>query len=179
MNEHANNPVDEPVDEPQDPLGAKLRAEFDELIKHYPEKQAVLIPALHRCQEDLGGWISPEVMEALAELLELEPVEVYGVASFYPMFHLRPVGKHVVGVCHNVSCDLRGAEDILERVCQVTGAAPGVDSADGRWTVARLECQGACTSAPMFDLDGVYHENLELDDVERILGAVESGNEPN
>lgn len=153
-------------------LPKELVREFDELLTHYPEKQAALIPALHRCQEELGGWISPEIMEALASYLDMEPVEVFGVASFYPMFHLHPTAKHVVGVCHNVSCDLRGATEILERVCRVTGAQPGRASSDGKWFVERLECQGACASAPMFDLDGVYHENLEVGDVDRILGEV-------
>ena len=102
----------------------------------------------------------------------MEPVEVFGVASFYPMFHLKPVGAHVVGVCHNVSCHVRGAEELLARASQVTGAPVGGTSPDGKWTVQRLECQGACTSAPMIDLDGQYHEDLTPDDVERILGDV-------
>ena len=85
------------------------------------------------------------------------------------MFRLRPVGKHVVSVCHNVSCDLRGAGELLERVCAVTGARPGGTSPDGKFTVARVECQGACTAAPMFDLDGTFHENLDPASAERIL----------
>ena len=79
-------------------LPEKLLRELDLLARKYPEKRAALIPALHRCQEELGGWISPDTMEDIAAYFDLEPVEVYGVASFYPMFHLRPVGKHVVGV---------------------------------------------------------------------------------
>lgn len=150
-----------------------LAAEIDELVTHYPEARAALIPALHRCQEELGGWLTPDAIEALAERFELEPVEVFGVASFYPMFHLKPTGAHVVGVCHNVSCDLRGAEEILERVCRVTGAPKGGTSPDGRFTVRGVECQGACTNAPMFDLDGVYHERLTPDEAERILREVE------
>ena len=154
-------------------LPAKLLEEFRELMTHYPEKRAALIPALHRCQEELDGWLSPEVLEACAELFELEPVEVFGVASFYPMFRLRPRGKHLVSVCHNVACDLRGAEEILAKACEVTGATPGGTSADGKFTVVRVECQGACANAPMFDLDGTYHEDLSLSDVERILGGVQ------
>jgi len=149
-----------------------LITELDELVTHYPERRAALIPALHRCQEELGGWISPETMEACAEYFDLEPVEVYGVVSFYPMFRLTPPGEHVVSVCHNVSCDLRGARDVLQRVCEVTGAQMHGTSADGKFTVEVVECQGACANAPMFDLDGVYHEDLELADVDRILGAL-------
>lgn len=153
-------------------LPAGLRAELEELVGHYPERRAALIPALHRCQEELGGWLGPEILEACADFFELEPVEVFGVASFYPMFHLRPVGTHVVAVCHNVSCELRGAQGILDKVCAVTGARPGRPSDDGRFSVSGVECQGACTAAPMLVLDGEYHENLTEADVERLLGGL-------
>ena len=157
-------------------LPGKLVKELEELAGHYPERRAALIPALHRCQEEHDGWLSPEILEACAELFGLEPVEVYGVASFYPMFFLRPRGKHLVGVCHNISCALRGAEDVLAKACEVTGCErPGATSDDGEFTVVRVECQGTCTNAPMFDLDGTYHENLTLDDVERILGEAKGG----
>ena len=157
----------------QDVLPEELRKEYEELCTHYPERQAALIPALHRCQEELGGWLSPEVLEACAEVFGLEPVEVYGVASFYPMFHLRPRGRHLVGVCHNVSCDLRGARGILGKVCEVTGAPAGGTSPDGKFTVVAVECQGACANAPMIDLDGTYHEDLTEEKVETLLRGVE------
>ena len=153
-------------------LPEALINELNELVKNYPEKRAALIPALHRCQEEMGGWISPETMEMVAEYFELEPVEVYGVASFYPMFKLRPVGKHVIGICENLSCDLRGAQDIIERVCERTGAQVGGTSEDGRFTVELLQCQGACANAPMFDLDGVFHEDLSPEKVDGILGGL-------
>ncbi len=157
-----------------DVLSAALKKEFKELISHYPEQRAALIPALHRCQEELGGWLSPEVLEALAAFFEMEPVEVYGVASFYPMFHLKPVGEHVLGVCHNISCSLRGAEDLLSEACELTGCErPGATSPDGKYTVLRLECQGTCVNDPMFDLDGVFHENIGEGDLKRILGGVQ------
>jgi NADH-quinone oxidoreductase subunit E len=153
-------------------LPESLLRELDELATHYPQKRAALIPALHRCQEELGGWISPQIMEDLASWFGLEPVEVYGVASFYPMFHLRPVGKHVVSICRNISCDLRGAEEIVERACAKTGAREGENSADGRFHVETVECQGACSAAPMMVVDGVFHENLAPADVDRILGGL-------
>lgn len=153
-------------------LPGALVSELDRLVTKYPEKRAALIPALHRCQEELGGWISPDTMEALAAYFAMEPVEVYGVASFYPMFRLRPGGKHVVGVCHNISCDLRGAREILAHVCRITGASVHGTSPDGKFTVDTLECQGACANAPMIDLDGVYYEDLDASKVEKILGGV-------
>lgn len=156
-------------------LPESLKAEFDELVKKYPQRQAGLIPALHRCQEELGGWISPETMEACAEFFELEPVEVFGVVSFYPMFRLTPPGKHVVGICRNISCDLRGADEIVEKVCAMTGAQVGGTSPDGEFSVDLLECQGACANAPMFDLDGVYHEDLTPTKVDEILGNARLG----
>ena len=151
-------------------LPQALVEEFDELCTHYAERRAALIPALHRCQEELGGWLSPETLEAAAAYFELEPVEVYAVASFYPMFYLQPVGKHVVGVCRNLSCDLRGAQDIVARASQVTGAPVGANSDDGGFHLEVLECQGGCANAPMMVVDGVYHEDLAPDDVDRILG---------
>jgi NADH-quinone oxidoreductase subunit E len=157
---------------PRPELPEALRAEFTELVTHYPERKAALIPALHRCQEELGGWLTPDTLEACAAFFGLEPVEVFGVASFYPMFHLRPVGKHVVGVCHNIACALRGAEEILGEACRVTGSKVGGLSPDGRFTVVRVECQGACTAAPMLVLDGEFHENLQTTDVQRVLGGV-------
>lgn len=153
-------------------LPQDLVREFDGLVKNYPEKRAALIMALHRCQETLGGWISPQTMEDLAAYFALEPVEVYGVASFYPMFKLRPVGRHVVSICHNISCDLRGAQDVIAQVCRITGAPLHGTSKDGRFTVETVECQGACANAPMFDLDGTYHEDLDEAKVARILGGV-------
>ena len=124
-------------------LPEALARELEALARNYPQKRAALIPALHRCQEQLGGWISPETMEDLAAFFDLEPVEVFGVASFYPMFHLQPVGKHVVSVCHNISCDLRGADEIVEEACRVTNAPVEGTSPDGRFTVLTVECQGA------------------------------------
>src|SRR5688572_27796230 len=153
-------------------LPQNLLEEFDELVRHYPERRAGLIPALHRCQEELGGWLSPQTLEDVAAFFELEPVDVFGVATFYPMFRLKPRGKHLVSVCHNISCTLRGAETLLAEVCRVTGAPVGGTSPDGKFTVTRVECQGACANAPMLDLDGVYHEDLSPESAAKILGEL-------
>lgn len=153
-------------------LTKELITEFNELRTHYPEHRAALIPALHRCQEDLGGWLSPDIIEAVAEYFEMEPVEVFAVASFYPMFFLKPVGRHVVSICRNISCDLRGADDIVARACELTGVKPGQSSADGKIYLETVECQGGCANAPMMVVDGKYHEDLEADDVNKILGGL-------
>jgi NADH-quinone oxidoreductase subunit E len=88
------------------------------------------------------------------------------------MFRLHPPGKHVISVCHNISCDLRGAREILAQVCERTGAAVHGTSSDGKFSVETVECQGACANAPMFDLDGVYHEDLDAKKVDEILGRL-------
>jgi NADH-quinone oxidoreductase subunit E len=160
---------------PRPALPAALVSELEQLVRRYPERRAALIPALHRCQEELGGWLAPETLEACAGFFGLEPVEVFGVASFYPMFHLHPRGAHLVSVCHNISCALRGAEELLDEVTRVTGCAAGESSRDGRFHVERVECQGACTAAPMLVLDGEYHENLAPGDAERLLRALPEG----
>ena len=100
------------------------------------------------------------------------PFEVFGVVSFYPMFRVRPPGKHVVSACHNISCALRGAGESLAQVCQLTGAKPHAPSPDGLLSVERVEGQGACANAPVFDLDGEYHEDLDLAKVQAILDRV-------
>ncbi len=153
-------------------LPEKLTLEFDELCTHYPERRAALIPALHRCQEELGGWLSPETLEDVAAYFDMEPVEVYAVASFYPMFFLRPVGRHVVSVCRNISCNLRGADDIIACASKATGAKVGGSSEDGRFYLEAVECQGGCTNAPMMVVDGKYHEDLTAEKVEKILGEL-------
>ena len=153
-------------------LTQELISEFDELKTHYPESQAALIPALHRCQEDLGGWLSPDIIEAVAAYFGVEPVEVFSVASFYPMFFLKPVGKHIVSICRNISCDLRGSDELVARACELTGAKPGQNSADGKIYLETVECQGGCANAPMMVVDGTYHEDLVADDVNKILGGL-------
>lgn len=154
-------------------LPKNLTDEFTELVTHYPERQAGLIPALHRCQEELGGWITPETMEDVAAFFEIEPAEVFAVVSFYPMFRLTPPGRNVVKVCHNISCELRGAREVIERAKELTGAEVHGTSADGKFTLEVVECQGCCATAPMIDLNDKYHENLTLEELERLIGACE------
>ena len=152
-------------------LPKNLTDEFAELVTHYPERRAGLIPALHRCQEELGGWITPEIMEDVAAFFGIEPAEVFGVVSFYTMFRLTPPGRNVVKVCHNISCELRGAREVLSRAKELTGAEVHGTSADGKFTLEVVECQGCCATAPMIDLNDKYHENLTLDELERLIGA--------
>lgn len=143
-------------------------ARFADLVKPYPDSRAALIPMLHAAQEE-KGWLSNETLAAVAAYLKLPPIRVYEVASFYPMFHLRPVGKHVAWVCRNIACDLRGARALVDVFHRKCGIRPGETTQDGLLTLQVAECLGACTAAPMMDLDGVYHENLDPKRVEALL----------
>ena len=118
-----------------------------ELVALYPQKRSALIPLLHLLQEQ-DGYLSPDGIEHLAELVELTPAEVRGTASFYDMFHLEPVGRYVVGVCTNIACMLDGAYELLEHIEETLGTHPGGTSADGMFTLEDSECLALCGNAP-------------------------------
>lgn len=149
-------------------LTAALRAELDQLCARYPQRRAALLPILHRVQEE-RGWISREAMEEVAGYLDVPPVEVQGVVSFYPMFRQEPGGRHEVWVCRNISCHLTGAEELLRAIEQRFGVKPGETSADGRFTLRAAQCLGACGYGPMMDVDGRYHEHLTPERAVEIL----------
>ena len=151
------------------------REKIDHWIAKFPSdrKQSALLPALSIVQEQNGGWISNELMDAVAEYLSVPRVLVYEVGTFYSMFDLQPVGRHKVSVCNNISCMLRGAEDILAHIRDKYGVRPGETTADGRFTLKKEEeCLAACCGAPMMAVDGHYHEDLTPEKVDAILGAL-------
>jgi len=154
--------------EPRTHFSAATIAKFDALVKQYPESRAALIPMLHLAQDE-KGWLSKDTLAAVGAYLKLPVIRVYEVASFYPMFHLEPVGRHVAWVCRNIACDLRGATQIVETFRRACGIGPGETTPDGKLTLKLAECLGACTAAPMMDVDGEYHENLDPKRVEQIL----------
>lgn len=152
-------------------LTAHLRAELELLCALYPQRRAALLPILHRVQ-DAQGWISTAAMEEVAELLGIQPVEVQGVVTFYPMFRTGPAGRHVVSLCKNISCHLLGSRDILRAIERRFGVRPGETTADGAFTLQTVQCLGACGYAPMMDVDGAYHENLTPERAVRILAEL-------
>jgi NADH-quinone oxidoreductase subunit E len=157
-------------------LAPEMRAEIDHWVAKYPadRKQAAVIPALHVCQDANGGWISREQMDALAEYLEMPPTSVYEVATFYSMFDLKPVGRHKVNICTNMSCMLRGADEIVAYAEQKLGIRLGETTADGRITLKiEEECLAACTGAPMMLVDGHYYTDLTRERVDEILDKLE------
>ncbi|HET7746919.1 MAG TPA: NADH-quinone oxidoreductase subunit NuoE, partial [Vicinamibacteria bacterium] len=125
---------------------------FETILARYPVKRSALIPALHLVQEQ-EGWITGAAIEYVAKLLELTPAQAHDTASFYTMFRFRPEGKHHIEVCTNISCALNGAEELVERICARLGVPEGGTTADGEWTVHRVECLAACGGAPAMQVD--------------------------
>jgi NADH-quinone oxidoreductase subunit E len=153
-------------------LSEHTRHEIDHWVKKFPagRQRSAVITALRAVQEQNQGYLTAELMDAVAEYLGLPPVQVYEIASFYSMFETYQCGRHHVSVCTNISCMLRGAEEILRHVEQKLGVKAGESTADGRvFLKQEEECLAACTGAPMMMVDHVYHENLTPDTVDRIL----------
>jgi NADH-quinone oxidoreductase subunit E len=142
-----------------------------EIMTHYPEgkQKSALIPVLHIAQAESNGWLDVPVMDYVAELLGILPVEVYEVASFYSMFNLNPVGKYVLEVCQTGPCMLRGSDKIIEHIKQKLNIKAGETSADGLFTLKPAECLGACGYAPMMQLGKHYRENLTIEKVDELL----------
>jgi NADH:ubiquinone oxidoreductase subunit E len=143
-----------------EPLTAdRITAQAAELAGRYPDPRSAVMPALNWVQTQ-EGWLSPESMEAVAAGLGVSAAYVQSFASFYSMFRLQPVGRHVVSVCTTVSCMLAGSDDTLSAVCRHTGAPPFGTSRDGEWFVERIECIGACDLAPAVQVDNSFPERV-------------------
>lgn len=145
--------------------------EFKRLVARYPsnKKKSALLPVLHLAQDSFGGWLSTEVMDYVAERLEIKPIEVYEVATFYSMYNLKPVGKYMFEVCQTGPCMLRGSDDIIEYIGQKLGIKAGETTADGMFTLKTVECLGACGYAPMMQLGKHYKEHLTKDKIDAII----------
>jgi NADH-quinone oxidoreductase subunit E len=145
--------------------------EFNRLVARYPEgkQKSALLPVLHLAQDSFGGWLSAETMDYVAELLQLKPIEVYEVATFYSMYNLKPVGKYMFEVCQTGPCMLRGSDDIISYIGQKLGIKPGETTADGMFTLKTVECLGACGYAPMMQLGKHYREHLTKEKVDAII----------
>jgi NADH-quinone oxidoreductase subunit E len=148
------------------------------IIARYPEgkQKSALIPLLHLAQAEFDGWLSSEVMDYVASLLNIQPVEAYEVASFYSMFNLKPVGKCVIEVCRTSSCWLVGAEDIVNHIEKKLGIKNGQTSADGMFTLKTVECLGSCGTAPMLQCGAKYHEQLTIEKVDSLLDSLRTEN---
>jgi len=144
---------------------------INKIIKRYPEgrQKSAIIPILHIAQAESEGWLSASVMDMVADILEIQSIEVYEVASFYSMFNLKPVGKCVIEVCRTGPCWLMGAEDIVRFVEKKLNVKEGGTTADGMFTLKTVECLASCGTAPMMQVGEKYHENLSCEKVEEIL----------
>ena len=157
-------------------INAESCARIDAWLEKFPpeHKQSAVLPALHILQEQNGGWVSRELLDAVADYLDMPPVMVYEVGTFYSMIELEPVGRNMVALCTNLSCMLCGAESLVEHVEKKLGIRLGETTADGRITLKREEeCLAACAGAPMMTVNGHYHENLSPEKVDEILDALE------
>jgi NADH-quinone oxidoreductase subunit E len=144
------------------------------IIARYPQPRSALIPLLHLAQEQ-DGWLTPEAMEHVGELVGITPAEVLGTASFYEMFKREPVGTYVVGVCTNISCMLLGAYDLLGHLQDRLGVPAGGTTADGTFTLEEMECLAACTGAPCLQVNYRYFENVTPDGADTILDDLRAG----
>ena len=157
-------------------LSDHVREEIDRWTAKFPEdrKRSAVIAALHAVQHENNGYLTVELMDGVAKYLQLPPIQVYEVATFYSMFQTRPVGRHSVAICTNVSCMLRGADDIVAHVEEKLGIRQGESTADGRIFLKKEEeCLAACCGAPMMMVDHKYHENLTIASVNAVLDDLE------
>ena len=151
------------------PLPADVKEQIAELRTRYPTSEAVLLPALHLAQKAWGGWLPDEAIAAVAAELALPVSKVYGVVTFYDLYHQNPVGRHRIRVCTNLSCQLRGSEEIMELLHQELGVEEDEVTPDGRCSYVHFECLGSCDTAPMMMVDETYHENLTPQTVRQVL----------
>jgi len=144
------------------------RQQFDALVARYPEKRSALIPLLHEVQAEVG-YLSPEAVAWVAGYLELSPADVLSVASFYDMLHLEPVGKHLIYVCQNLTCALRGSERVIRHLENTLGIRMGETTPDGKITLRRMECLASCGTAPSIQVNGEYHHQVTPDALDALL----------
>jgi NADH-quinone oxidoreductase subunit E len=146
-------------------------AEFNRLVSHYPEgkQKSALLPVLHLAQNSFGGWLSAETMDYVAELLQIKPIEVYEVATFYSMYNLKPVGKYMFEVCQTGPCMINGSDDIIAYISEKLSIKPGETTIDGMFTLKTVECLGACGYAPMMQMGKTYREHLTKEKVDAII----------
>lgn len=145
--------------------------EVNEIIARYPagKQKSALLPVLHLAQEQFDGWLDVPVMDYVASLLKIEPIEVYEVASFYSMYNLKPVGKFMFEVCHTGPCMINGSDEIINYIKEKLNIRVGETTVDGMFTLKTVECLGACGYAPMMQLGKNYREHLTKERVDAVI----------
>ncbi|MEW7981603.1 MAG: NADH-quinone oxidoreductase subunit NuoE [gamma proteobacterium symbiont of Phacoides pectinatus] len=164
-----------PVEGKENLFSPEVRAEIDSWIAKYPEqwRQSAVMAALRIVQDANGGYLTEALMDQVAAYLDMPAIAVYEVATFYSMYELKPVGRHKVCVCTNVSCMVNGSDKIVDHMEQKLGIKLGETTKDGRYTLKEVECLGACGGAPMFLIGTKYYENLTPELVDSILDGLE------
>lgn len=160
-------------------IDPEIQKKIDHWLTKYPteQKRSAVVAALLYVQEQNNGWLSTEAMDAVAKYLSLAPIEVYEVASFYDMYELEPRGKHKIGICTNISCLLRGAEEIASAAKNYLGIDFGESTPDGQFALRETECMAACGGAPMCQInDKHYHENLTPEKMVELLSQLAKEN---
>ena len=152
-------------------FSAEKLNKVNEIMSRYPagRHKSALLPVLHMAQEEFGGWLDTPVMDYVATLLKIEPIEVYEVASFYSMYNLKPVGKFLFEVCQTGPCMLNGSDNIINYIKERLNIGAGETTADGLFTLKTVECLGACGYAPMMQLGSSYREHLTKEKVDAII----------
>ena len=163
------------VPEPSDvPVPEELRTTIEHHMSLYPDRRSAVLPALASAKR-MHGWLSPEAMLQVAAVIQLSPAYLESVASFYDMLELQPAGTHTIYMCTNLSCQMRGAQDVLAALSDATGAPAGGSSPDGEFNLRPFECLGACDIAPMASIDGHYRGPLVPEDAQTIADHLRSG----
>jgi NADH-quinone oxidoreductase subunit E len=141
------------------------------IVSQYPDdkRKSALLPVLHIAQAEFGGWLSPETMDYVADFLQIKPIEVFEVASFYSMYNLKPMGKCILEVCQTSSCWLNGAEDIIKYIEKKLNIKVGETTKDGMFSLKAVECLGSCGTAPMLQCGASFHENLNYEKVDKLI----------
>ena len=149
---------------------AALVAKLTPLKGHYPDAKAAMVPVLRAVQAELG-WLSAQTQAWVAQFLGVTPLEVHEVVTFYPMLYDKPVGRHVIHVCRTLSCDACGGKELFEHLSRKLGVERGGTTRDGRFTLKAAECLASCGTAPVVLIDNERHENLSLEQVDKLLEA--------
>lgn len=156
-------------------LSTDVTKEIDKILQKFPAKQrqSAIISALLLVQKRNKGWLTTELMDLVADYLQVDNIAVYEIAKFYSLFDLKPVGRHKIYVCTNLSCMLRGSEEILNYLQQKLAIDLNQTTSDGKFTLRAAECLAACGGAPMMQIDEEYHENLTPEKIDKILAGIE------
>ena len=152
--------------------GTDFEKQVDTIVARYPQKRAALLPVLWEVQKS-KGWIDAEAEAWVADRLGTTPAHVHGAVTFYTMYKQRPMGKYHIQVCTTLSCMLRGSDELVDHLRKKFGIKEGEVTPDGKFSLVRVECLGSCGTAPMFQLNDDYHENLTLEGVDRLLDGLD------